>query len=341
MIEKETPLGEIRGYYRSTLVAALTLFKKEVDATRKKEEGIGGETAHLDDKDEIIEQFRFCLGASTAESIADTPIGKAIAEGESKHQGNGKPPAEQIELAAGAQTSDPFAPSADVNIADAGVIRLMLELAGFAHGTVDAMSTGIDGGSIPTIDQWTQEQTLAVYRWTKAIQLSTIEGSNVTRSDIPPVPDVILPQSISDETLGRLHEGEQSRMRNLLHVRDAIEAGAINWPALLTELAIPDNSGQPWGPSAERILELVAAGPYVVVEDAFGFAVKLPTGDDEAVTLGGENTKYDRVGALTRCMLLNGREGFKAAGGEEPPAPPTSNDIAKAKKKRAARTPKK
>jgi hypothetical protein len=319
MIQKETPIGEIKGYYRSTLIAALTLYSSEVEKTRKKEESIGGETAHLDDKKEIVEAFRICLGASTAESIENTPIGDAIARGESKH----KAPTEQIELVdAGKPDVDRFAPSEGIDVTAPNLVETMLELAGFDEATILGMG----------LAEWSAETRLAVYRWTKAVQLVNIEGSNVTIDQVPPLPDVI-PYATLNEDQARLLAPLD---RHRLILRDAIDAGAIDWPALLRDLAIPDNTRTDWTPTVERMLEFIAAGPYVVQEDAFGFRIVKPS-EETPGEFVGEETRYDRVNALARVFLLNARGLHEQTGEELPPEPPTDNDIAKARKRGGAK----
>jgi hypothetical protein len=150
-IDKATPLGEIAGYYRTTLIAALRTFSKAVAKTRKDEEDISGVTEHLDDFDEIVDEFRVALGAKTAESMEGTPLGRAMREGENKHFKKKGDPAQFDLLPEG------------IDVMDDEVIAMMLEIVHY-DAKPDEMRQSIAG--------WDHVVRSDVYRWARAMQLA-------------------------------------------------------------------------------------------------------------------------------------------------------------------------
>lgn len=330
-IDRATPLGEIKGYYRTTLIAALTLYSGALDKTRKAEEAVSGETAHLDDKEEIVTELRAALGASQAENVANTPLGRAIIEGEHKHDDKHDaaaptPTPEQPELAP--TEPDRFAPVGDVDLNDNAVLRLMLELAGFDSFMLDMYADAIA--------RWSADERLAVYRWSKAVQLAGIEGSGVTREDVPALPPVIETAAILEQPtiLDRLPVRFAQRLKTYPFLKDALDTHAINWPVILNELGIMDVSAgdveairkRLGEPTVERMLDSIDAGPYTVVEDSLGFRLGGGPSDGKEIVAAF----IDRVGAYAHAFVLNVREQERLDGLAE-------NDITKAKRKRGAK----
>jgi hypothetical protein len=212
-IDKLTPLGEIGGYYRTTLISALKCFALEVDKARKQEEKIDGETAHLDDKDEIVKQFRLCLNAPTAESIAGTPLGKAMAEGASKHQQSADEQAakkEQAEL-----------DLVGIDLTDDGVLMMMMRLAGYCENVEvakvkDAMSA------------WDLKTRGAVYRWTKAMQLAGTPGAH---AKVPKRPKAVPKEWLNTEKFSEVVFGHADP-ETLEPLPDLTEKEIADWIAI-------------------------------------------------------------------------------------------------------------
>lgn len=176
-LKGSTELRDITGSYRNTLVSALDLYVKELKKLRKLEESVDGETAHIDVKDQIVEEIRYAIGAPAADAKG-TPIGRAIREGEDKVR-----TAQQIDL------EDL---EAGIDLMDDSVISMMLEL-------VDC--------AVPAeiIKSWNRDTRRDVYRWARAVQLFGTPGVSVK---VPVRPAVIQSTWFAAEVRDQLALGD-------------------------------------------------------------------------------------------------------------------------------------
>lgn len=228
MIDRDTQLSEIGGYYRSTLLACLDAGKRAIKKVIKGEDEIFGETAHLNDKLEIIDEFKAALGAAADSSIKSTPMGDALkqaeAEGGRKHSSTRANP-DQIDMELDG-----------VDLADDKVITMMLALINFND----------DEKAIEAeVATWAIETRRDVYRWSRAMQLvGTEAGVNIK---VPPRPLVVKQEWLAKSLRDLITSGEvEPETQHPVDAMSDVEIG--DWIGRGPWFPRPksDAAGSPW-----------------------------------------------------------------------------------------------
>lgn len=170
-IDRDTTLGEIKGFYRTVIVAAFKTYRKALKKAQKSEEEIDGDTSHIDERAEICAEFEAALDARVVRSMADTPIGRAIVEGESRVIGI---------QADEAQTDfvDVLAPGAGVDLMDNATMIAVLDAVGY-RSKPDEIHRAVS--------QWDSAQRRDVFRWSMAMQLVGKPGVYVKVPERPAI----------------------------------------------------------------------------------------------------------------------------------------------------------